>query len=496
MQECPKSSFSSFAPKSPKGDFLTLKSLREPPLGGWGLSKAFESPCMKINQYHLNIMRYSKHNIFSKIKGSENYFIVNALSGNADILNPEEALELLALKEDSKAIGNQFLEELKEKGYWADEAAELKLFRSKYLDFIDSRDSDEVQIFFVPNYACNFACSYCYQDEYAPTQQTLTSEVVDAFFRYIQTEFAGSRKYITIFGGEPLLNSPQQKSIITNLLAQANAAQLDICIVTNGYTLEDYIDILKTGRISEIQVTLDGTENIHNARRFLKGGSATFNKIVKGIDACLENNLTVNLRMVIDKENIGNLPELAQFAINKGWTKSPFFKTQIGRNYELHHCQSTPDKLFNRVSLYENLFELTQQHPYILEFYKPAYSITKFLSENGSLPDPLFDSCPACKTEWAFDYTGHIYPCTATVGKANESLGTFYPEIKQNAKLINEWESRDVVSILQCKSCSLQLTCGGGCGSVAKNNNGTVCSTDCRPVKELLEIGFAAYFSK
>lgn len=445
-------------------------------------------------------MKFSKHNIFSKIRGSENYFIVNPLSGNADILTPEEALKLIAVQNGGKINDHRFLEELAEKGYLADKVAESKLFRAKYLDFVDSRDDDEVQLFFVPNYSCNFACSYCYQDEYiapslpSPKGKEEEKAILDAFFAYIQAEFAGRRKYITVFGGEPLLNSPQQKALITSLLDHATAAQLDVCFVTNGYTLESYIDILKSGRIREIQVTLDGTEKIHDSRRFLKGGSPTFTKIVKGIDACLENRLTVNLRMVVDRENINDLPDLAQFAIDKGWTKSSLFKTQIGRNYELHHCQSAPDKLFNRISLYENLFELIQQHPPILEFYKPAYSVAKFLAENGDLPDPLFDSCPACKTEWAFDYTGHIYPCTATVGKADEALGTFFPEITKNAGLISEWENRDVVSIPQCADCSLQLSCGGGCGSVAKNKNGSVCSTDCRPVKELLELGFASYF--
>jgi uncharacterized protein len=144
--------------------------------------------------------------------------------------------------------------------------------------------------------------------------------------------------------------------------------------------------------------------------------------------------------------------------------------------------------------LYEKLFVLTKLHPHILEFYKPAYSISKFLSETGSLPDPLFDSCPACKTEWAFDYTGHIYPCTATVGKADESLGTFFPTITILKNQVKEWEKRDVTSIPECKNCSVQLACGGGCGSVAKNNSGQICSSDCRPVKELLEIGFSAYF--
>jgi len=440
-------------------------------------------------------MVFSKHNIFSKIKGSDNYFIVNLLTGSADILQPDEGVMLqdfLAGKELPVA----FMETLTEKGYLIDKNEEDRLYRHKYLDFIDSRDDDEIQLFFVPNYSCNFACTYCYQDEYANTNQELTRGVIDAFYSYINHEFAGRKKYLTVFGGEPLLNSPKQKELITYLLDKANESNLEVCFVTNGYSLVEYIDILKTEQIREIQVTLDGKGSVHDARRFLKGGGATFDNIVNGIDACLQNGLPVNLRMVIDKDNIDGLPEMAQFAIDKGWTKSEFFKTQLGRNYELHHCQATSEKLFSRISLYETLYKQVKEHPYILEFYKPAYSISKFLAENGNLPDPLFDACPACKTEWAFDYTGQIYSCTATVGKPGESLGTFFPEVSRQEELINVWESRDVTTIAECSDCNLQLACGGGCGSVAKNRTSSICSTDCRPVKQLLELGFSAYFEK
>jgi len=440
-------------------------------------------------------MVYSKHNIFSRISGSDNFFIVNLLTGSADILNPAEGLMVKNFL-GGKELPAEFKNNLKEQGYLIDEKEEDLLYRNKYLDFIDTRDDDEVQLFFVPNYSCNFACTYCYQDEYTNTKQELTTEVIDAFFNYIKTEFATRRKYLTIFGGEPLLNSLKQKELISYLLKQAKSVNLEVCIVTNGYSLVDYIDILKTADIREIQVTLDGKGSVHDKRRFLKGGGSTFEKIVNGIDACLQNELPVNLRVVVDKENIDGLPELAQFAIDKGWTASAFFKTQLGRNYELHHCQATSEKLFSRISLYETIYNLVKQHPYILEFYKPAYSVAKFLSENGDLPDPLYDACPACKTEWAFDYTGHIFSCTATVGKADESLGTFYPEVVRKEELISVWESRDVTSIPECSSCSMQLACGGGCGSVAKNRTGNVCSTDCRPVKELLELGFSAYFEE
>jgi uncharacterized protein len=418
---------------------------------------------------------------------------VNLLSGNADILSPAEGQmmnDLLAGKEGE----TEFVKDLKAKGYIISPEEEKLLYRTKYLDFTDDRDADEVQLFFVPNYSCNFACTYCYQDEYAYPQQSLTTDIIDAFFDYIKTEFAGRKKYITVFGGEPLLNSPKQRELIGYLLNKSNEAKLDVCFVTNGYSLEEYVELLSTARIREIQVTLDGTGSVHDNRRFLKGGGPTFEKIVSGIDACLVHGIPVNLRMVVDKENLSDLPELARFAIDKGWTDHPLFKTQIGRNYELHHCQSSPDKLYSRVALYEAIYSLISEHPHILEFYKPAYSISKFLSENGALPDPLFDGCPACKTEWAFDYTGHIFPCTATVGKADESLGTFYPELSRIDQLIGEWENRDVTTIDGCADCNLQLACGGGCGSVAKNRTGSVCSTDCRPVKELLELGFGAYF--
>ena len=439
-------------------------------------------------------VRYSKYNIISRIRDSENYFILNPLTGNADIISASEAQQIEDLKKGKKLPEKGLYELLAGKGYVIGEEEETRLYRSRYLDFVDTREKDEIQLFFVTNYTCNFACTYCYQEQYTNNTGILTNEIIDSFFSYIGREFTDRKKYVTVFGGEPLLAGERQKEAISYIIEKANAEGLDLCFVTNGYTLDQYVPILLKGTIREIQVTLDGTEMVHNTRRFLKGGSGTFKKIVNGIDACLLNGIDVNLRMVADKQNIDNLPELSRFATEKGWTKNRHFKTQIGRNYELHHCQSDPDLLFSRVSLYEKIYELVKLHPEINEFYKPSFSVTKFLFENGELPDPLFDSCPACKTEWAFDYTGNIYSCTATVGKEGESLGTFYPSVSRKEEIIESWQERDVTSIGECRNCSLQLACGGGCGSVAKNRSGEICTPDCRPVKELLELGFSAYF--
>ena len=56
----------------------------------------------------------------------------------------------------------------------------------------------------------------------------------------------------------------------------------------------DYIDLLRTARIREVQVTLDGVGEMHNHRRPLKGGGESFERIVEGVDAALKAGLSYN----------------------------------------------------------------------------------------------------------------------------------------------------------------------------------------------------------
>ena len=113
------------------------------------------------------------------------------------------------------------------------------------MDFLDQRDQDEVQLFFVPSYACNFNCGYCYQSEYESKAGIASSEVIGAFFRYVDTEFLSRRKYLTIFGGEPLLNSSASQDALRQLITGAFERELEVAIVTNGYNLIEQLSIIE-----------------------------------------------------------------------------------------------------------------------------------------------------------------------------------------------------------------------------------------------------------
>ncbi len=431
-------------------------------------------------------MQASKFNIVAPIADADAFYVVNLLSGHADVIDADEARQL-------QEPGADHSEAMIERGYVVDPAAEERAYREAYLDFVESRETDEVQLFYVPGYSCNFACSYCYQKSYDAPPPAEQLAVLDAFFAYVDAQFADRNKYVTLFGGEPLLPNETSRRIVERMVERTRERGLDLAVVTNGYHLASYVPTLTAGRIREVQVTLDGPRPVHDGRRHLAGGAPTFDAIVAGIDAALEAGLAVNLRTVVDRDNLDAYVELARFAIARGWTAHPRFKTQIGRNYELHDCQPGRDRLYSRLELNQELYRLARQHPELLQFHRPAFSIARHLTEHASLPSPLFDACPATKTEWAFDGSGHIFGCTATVGKPGESLGTFYPEVQRREDAIEVWEDRDVLSIPDCQDCSLQLACGGGCGSVAKNRVGSVAGSDCRPVAELISLGLGLY---
>ncbi len=429
-------------------------------------------------------MKKSDHNLLIKLSDDQ-WMIANPLAGTADLLTPKEADDY---QNDRLSPVSPF----EKRGYLVDPDKEASAYRAAYLDFLKERKNDEVQIFYVPTYACNFRCNYCYQADYEQPAKG-DEGVLEAFFDYVNKRFFADRKYLTLFGGEPLLNGAAHKKKIERFLALAADRNLETAIVTNGYHVIDYLDLLGDARLREVQITLDGLGDIHDQRRPLKQGGGTFDRIVEGIDALLAQQITVNLRLVLDRGNIDQLPLLANFAIQKGWTDHPLFKTQFGRNYALHSCPASPETLYSRLELAKDVAKLVEIHPQITEFHKPNFHLAKTLSENLALPPPNFDACPATKTEWAFDYTGRIYSCTATVGKTDTCLGTFFPAVRLDEAAIFEWQDRDVLAIDACGSCNARLVCGGGCGALARNRNGNLLSPDCRPVADITAIGANLY---
>ena len=81
----------------------------------------------------------------------------------------------------------------------------------------------------------------------------------------------------------------------------------------NGYLLTPKI-AKKLGEynVSNMQITIDGPEEIHNRRRPLAGGQGTFKKIIQNVKECKEFIENISIRINTDKENVDEINHLVQ----------------------------------------------------------------------------------------------------------------------------------------------------------------------------------------
>ena len=216
---------------------------------------------------------------------------------------------------------------------------------------------------------------------------------------------------------------------------------------------------------------------------------------MKGIGEAVRRQFPINLRTVVDYQNLNDLVNLAGFLETSGWLDlgPERFKTQIGRNYELFSCYAKPEHLMSQVELWAEFTALSRKYPVLRKFHRPDFKGIRHLVDTGELYMASFDTCPAAKTEWVFDLNGHIYGCTAACGREEYRLGSFYPQVELNQERISQWQNRNVLTIPKCRECQYSIICGGGCGVVAANQNGAILSPDCRPVQALIELGIDYY---
>jgi uncharacterized protein len=369
-------------------------------------------------------MRLSRSTLIAPIPGRGQALLVQPLTGQVAIVGEAEARALEGLAAGGALPAALPEETLREARFVVDsDDDDRALLAEAWADFAAEAEQTPTQLVVVPTFGCNLSCTYCYQEVFDPAARGLVSPaVIDAFFAYVDRYHADESPppYLTLFGGEPLVDTPAHHDRLGRYLDGALARGMRVATVTNGYDLEAFVPALAAGGVKEVQVTLDGPAAIHDARRPHGSGRGTFDRIVRGVDALVAAKVPVNLRVVADRDNLPALPALARLAGERGWLDLPEqrFKTQVGRNYELFGCASRQQRgaLFDRVELWAEFVRLAEAEPVLRRFHRPRLHGARHLAETGEFPVPSFDACPAAKKEWAFAPDGGLYGCTATVG--------------------------------------------------------------------------------
>jgi radical SAM protein with 4Fe4S-binding SPASM domain len=141
---------------------------------------------------------------------------------------------------------------------------------------------------------CNLRCKHCYIGE-SEGNELSPLQVRDVLAEF--EEMQGLRVMLT--GGEPLLHAGFDE--INENLPDFFLRKV---LLTNGLLLRK--DVLKSLKVDEIQISIDGLEHAHDAIR----GSGTFVRSMKALRQALDAGFDVSVSTMVHRENLADFDEL------------------------------------------------------------------------------------------------------------------------------------------------------------------------------------------
>ena len=247
--------------------------------------------------YHL-----SKYNIFSNLKNENLIACANLLRGTYSEISPSDLMRLYHL--ETIDSNDPVLKAYESQGIVAnyDETEYIKsLFLVKNIE-----NSKILRITIAPSLACNFNCSYCFENHSDKNVMSLeTQDKLISFIKNIVSCYKEKKLYITWFGGEPLLFPEIIEYISKPLISfcEENDVKYSAGIITNGYYFnQKNVELLNKYKVLSAQITLDGLEYNHNLTRHLLNGEGSFKQIIDNLNTVNFDGI-INIRNNIHNDN-------------------------------------------------------------------------------------------------------------------------------------------------------------------------------------------------
>jgi uncharacterized protein len=345
---------------------------------------------------------------------------------------------------------------------------------------------------FMPTYNCNLRCAYCFQDHmrtnplYNHLLRTMSREMVDRIFEGIKkieerhgiVENGTPRwRGIGFFGGEPLLAA--SRDIVQYIMEKAlSMGKAGFWGVSNATEIDAYQDLLGPDKIARLQVTLDGVPTEHDKRRIYADGSGSWERISKNITMALEHSVYISVRINLDRNNIDQLPLMAQIFEDQGWDKSPYFSAYTAPIHAVNdNVQRTTT--MDSWELDQTLKEMQRQMPILAKIIGPDDAIKDraralFDKPEANVPQLKESFCSAHSSMYIFDAFADIYACWERTGDSNTRIGHIQQDgtLLMNSDLVKMWRDRTVSTNPVCTKCRYALYCGGGCAVLAVGKTG------------------------
>jgi uncharacterized protein len=335
---------------------------------------------------------------------------------------------------------------------------------------------------------CNLACRYCIvgQGRFRRQGALMSREVALRGVDFLLEASEDSpRCHIRFFGGEPLLNYEVIGETIAygQTAARRQGKRITYSIATNGTLLdEERIAFFKRNDV-EIEISLDGSPDIHDLVRRLPNGKGSYQTVVSHLPLLLVDYADrVRVRATMTRNQTGavrilnHLTGLGFREIRIGYVcgqeEGGFQGNEARRRLKVAYT-----RLAHRFLADALQGDSLPGHPYL----------PYILHLCSGQPRRVF--CGAGCRMLGLSADGGLYPCHLFGQLLQYQVGDVCSGMDEDRR--EQWIETDVDKKAACRRCWARYICGGGCVYLAAEENGDPrlpWSVECELTRHIIQL--------
>lgn len=316
--------------------------------------------------------------------------------------------------------------------------------------------------------SCNMSCCYCWNrgGSFGNRPRLMSEQDAETATKQIVALAAASAEEkitVNFYGGEPLLNFSALKTITLGLREREAALgkRFRFAVDTNGCLLEGEGAEFLALHFSQIGVSLDGREEIHDRQRPKAGGDRTWRRIVRNIGN-FPNRELLGLRATLTAHSDSYLDTFRHLA------KLGVRRIQLEYCHEPHRDGTGGGR--------QLVVPLERQQREMMEFIEYYVDAISHFKEIGNIPliSNLMENifrirggtrytrpCGAGVDMVAMNCSGEIFPCIAFVDLPEFGMGRGgnSDALVLHPDLAGFQVDKEEI----CRDCWLRYDCAGGC---------------------------------
>lgn len=392
----------------------------------------------------MGTFKLSHYSILVPISENGDCLITNTCHGGLMVLTAEEVNILTDKLKKNKIFnweynspGDSFLDVLIAKKYLVqadmNEIDAYKEKHSRHHDYIRNKRGD-LKLTVLTSGKCNMACSYCY--EFAKRNSVMNEETIRHFNPFLEDVVAKSPQikewthfHNTWYGGEPLLglDAIVKLTPMFKKFSRKYGIKYTSSMITNGLLLDrDTWKILQENDVKSVQITLDGSKEVHDRNRPLNNAQGkNYERILENLTHVPEG-MRVVIRINVDKVVAASVPSLMDdLEALEIWPQKQYMVNLDFAHLRTYEENDEPnlDTRIPKTEWVECLHHLRR-----LKVERYNRWARKSGAKQGKLyfhaSDPTFSDCSAVVSPYSFvvDSEGYITKCWELATEENRII--------------------------------------------------------------------------